>query len=169
MKSMNLFAVVVVLVAFAATAQSSSGNRRLPRGWKLPLPVENSGCDRTKSDLLTAKADFDGDKKADEARLLVKEDGQGLGVWVWLAARKAPLLVAEFAHRDGKHDIGISRVGPGTYETACGKGHWGCKTNEPPKLRLGNAGLDVFTCESANQLVYWDTKSKDFKSVWMSD
>ena len=27
---------------------------------------------------------------------------------------------------DGKHDVAIEVVKPGTYETACGKGHWDC-------------------------------------------
>lgn len=157
-----------MLIAFATAAQPIPDKQRIPRGWKISQPVKASGCDRAKTDLLSAKGDFDGDKKEDTAKLLSKENGKSSGVWVWLAAAKSPILVATFEHEPGKHDIGISPVGPGTYDTACGKGYWVCKANETPKLTL-NSGLDVFTCERANQFAYWDSKSKAFKTVWMSD
>ena len=92
-----------------------------------------------------------------------------MGVWVWLAAKKAPLLVVEFGDQDGEHDLGIAEVSPGTFDTACGKGYWKCQDTETPTLTLTTAGLDVFTCESANQFVYWDPKAKAFLKMWMSD
>ncbi|MFZ5471690.1 MAG: hypothetical protein ACOZIN_19865 [Myxococcota bacterium] len=164
-----LTTATLVLCAAGPDAAPPREGSRLPRGWKLAQPVKESGCDRKNSDLMTAKADFDGDKKEDTARLLSKQNGQGLGVWVWLTSKKKPLLVVEFDHSDGGHDMGIAAAGPGTYDTACGRGYWTCKADEPAKLSLVNSGLDIFTCESANQFAWWDSKTNAFMSVWMSD
>jgi hypothetical protein len=141
----------------------------LPSGWKTAKAVKNSGCDRKKNDLLTAKGDFDGDKKTDTAKILSKEGGKGIGVWMWLTTQKVPILADTAEHEDGKHDMGIGTVNTGTFDTACGKGYWDCKTDEEPKVTLKNSAVDFFTCESANQYLYWSEKDKKIKTIWISD
>ena len=65
--------------------------------------------------------------------------------------------------------MGIKTAEPGKYKTACGKGYWVCKKGETAKLNLKMAAIDLFQYESANSYFVWDTKTKMFKRIWMSD
>lgn len=164
-----LLAVTSAFLGFSSYSYPSNAVK-IPSGWKLPKAIKESGCDRKKDDLFTAKGDFDGDGKADTAKFLAKESGKGVGVWVWLSSKKTPILIDDIPDvEDGKHNMGISTIGAGTYDTACGKGYWDCKSGETAKITLKNTGIDIFTCESANQYMYWSEKDKKFKGIWISD
>ena len=65
--------------------------------------------------------------------------------------------------------MGISKVSPGEYETACGKGYFECGPDEPEVLVLKLPGIDYFRFASANSFFYWDNASKSFKRIWISD
>lgn len=164
----SFFLTVLFSGVFSSNALSSE-TPPLPAGWKAATPVKNSGCDRKTKDLLSALGDFDGDKKDDRAMILSKKDGDGLGLWVWLASQKDPILIETVKAKDGKHDMGILVVPKGNYDTACGKGYWECKSNETPKIQLSHPGIDFFTCESANRYFYWSEKNKKFVGIWISD
>ena len=77
MKKRILFALTTatLFVPCVVIAHPPAEPQRLPRGWKVPQKLESSGCDRTTRDLFTARADFDGDRKQDVAKLLTKENG----------------------------------------------------------------------------------------------
>ena len=49
---------------------------------------------------------------------------------------KSTLLLETIEDRKQMEWLGIARVEPGAYETACGKGLWDCTIGEPKKLRL---------------------------------
>ncbi len=158
----------VLLVSPALSAMDISG-------WRAPTQselVENLGWRKEDPNLyITAEADFDGDGKDDEARLLINDKENKMGLFVTLSSRKreGPLLLETI---DGKRTIkvmGIEVAKPGTYKTACGKGYWACKKDESSELRLTTPAIDFFTFESASSYFIWDTKTKKFKRIWMSD
>jgi len=67
------------------------------------------------------------------------------------------------------HRHGISVVPPRRYETACGKGYWDCKADEPEWLTLKLPAIDFFVYESANSYFGWDVSTNAFKRTWISD
>jgi len=48
--------------------------------------------------------------------------------------------------------MGIAKVKPGEYETACGKGYWECGKNEPEKLKTGRDAVEFFKEDSASSV-----------------
>jgi len=65
--------------------------------------------------------------------------------------------------------MGISIVQPGEYITACGKGYYKCKPNEPTEIESYKPSINFYLFESANSYFYWDDNTKDFKRNWNSD
>jgi hypothetical protein len=67
------------------------------------------------------------------------------------------------------HTIGIKKNACGSYKTACGKGYWDCRKDEPPEISIKNESIDYFKIEGAHSFFYWDDNSNDFKRIWISD
>jgi hypothetical protein len=158
----------VLLIPLALIAQDISG-------WRIPTQselAENLGWRKEDPNFyISAKADFDGDGKEDEARLLINDKENKMGLFVTLSSqnRGNPLLLEAIADKRTIEVMGIEVAKPGTYKTACGKGYWACKKGEPSELKLTNPAIDFFRFGSANSYFVWDTKTKKFKRIWMSD
>jgi hypothetical protein len=147
----------------------------LPKGWRVPTKEE------TKYDLpireedpyryLRVIADFDGDKITDEARILVNDSKNKMGIFVFLRRNNnyKTIRLVEYDNKTWAEVIGISIVKPGKYKTACGKGYFDCHEGEPDVLVLKRPGINVFKFESANSFFYWDDSSESFKSIDISD
>ena len=118
---------------------------------------------------LTAKADYDGDGKGDNAVLLINDKENKMGLFVMLASKPASPLLLETTDKKELRGMGIKIAKPGKYKTACGKGYWDCKKEEPAILNLKQPSIDFFTYESANSYFVWDKKTGAFKRIWMSD
>jgi len=144
-------------------------------GWSAPTESEltdNLGWRKENPNLyISAKADFDGDGREDEARLLISDKENKMGLFVTLSSQKGanPLLLEVIADKRMVEVMGIEVAKPGKYKTACGKGYWACKKGEPSELKLTIPAIDFFTFESANSFFVWDTKTRKFKRIWMSD
>lgn len=160
----RFFALFAVVVAFAANAEVE-----LPRGWRRPAAAQNEVCVEKGEDPYRIAADFDGDARADEARLLIKESGQTLGLWVWMADKEPLLLFHWPGVRDGHHQLGIALVpGPDSAETWCGKMD-SCEPGQPSRVSWANASIGFYQCESSGELISWDSKRQRFRSVLISD
>ncbi|HXX35768.1 MAG TPA: hypothetical protein VEM15_14965, partial [Thermodesulfobacteriota bacterium] len=119
---------------------------------------------------LTAKADFDGDGKEDEAFLLINVNENKIGLFVQLSSYpEKKIQLDEIQNRAWLDVMGVTVVKPGNYKTACGKGYWACEKDEPPALNLKLAAIDYFKEGSANSFFVWDVKKKKFNRIWMSD
>ena len=66
-------------------------------------------------------------------------------------------------------DTAVETVKPGSYTTACGKGYWGCKEDEPPVLEIIFDAINFIAFESASSYYYWDTDKRKFVGIWISD
>ena len=158
----------VVIVPFLLAAQD------IP-GWRAPAPSELGADIEWRAPdpdrYLVAKADFDGDGKEDEARLLINDRENKTGLFVFLSSRqdKPPLLVETM---DDKHWIevaGISVAKAGKYKTKCGKGYWQCEKGVLWGFTLKKPAIDLFRADSANLFLIWDNKSGKFGRIWVSD
>lgn len=144
----------------------------LPAGWRPPAAEEVNQEWRNKGQgrFLMAVGDFDGDQKKDRAQIVVSSDGRAFAVAVSLSSTPAHLIL-EKGDIESLSTMGIAPVQPGSYKTACGKGYgdWACANGEPKVLELKTAAIDLFANGSADVILYWDPKSKQFKRVQMSD
>jgi hypothetical protein len=162
-----------MLAAFRVTIVSVAMLAVLPSGWRRPTAAEagQEWRQKDKDRFLVATGDFDGDKKTDRAEIVVSSDGEEFAIAVWLSGDSSRPLTLERAGIGSLSGMGISRVEPGHYETACGKGYgeWTCSHGEPKSLALRNQAIDFFANGSADVILYWDEKTKQFNRIQMSD
>lgn len=148
---------------------------QLPTGWRDPAATEIKGDDWRNKDrrkYLEVKGDFNGDGVHDIAKIFLKNDGSELGLFVFIAQKDLTFktyLLTTMNDPAAIHVMGIKKVSPGKYKTACGKGYWACGKDEKPEIRIKNDSIDFFTSESANSYFYWDKKTEAFKNIWISD
>jgi hypothetical protein len=141
----------------------------LPDGWRLPAAGEVS--DHWRRDdpgrFLVAGADFNGDGRADEARVLFRTDGTAFGVFAFLCGDTdvTPHLILHNRELAYFKVVGIRPFAPGHYRTACGRGLIDCYAGEPHEVRLEHAAIDYFKNESVTSLFYWSEDEQGFKWV----
>ncbi len=142
----------------------------LPDGWRLPSADEVGegwrAADRER--FLLTDLDLDGDGRPDQARVLLRIDGVGYGVFAFLCrGHAAPVPHLILHNRDLAYfrGVGIRPLGPGLYRTACGEGFIECYAGEPREIRLAHAGIDYFKPESVTSLFYWSDAAREFKWV----
>ena len=118
------------------------------------------------------EADFNGDDFKDHAWLLKKTNDDTIGLFVFLGNKnKGYKTIKLLAYEmDAKYIYtGISKVQPGKYKTACGRGYWDCGPSEPEILELTNPSINLFQFEGTSSYFYWDSNKNKFIRVWMSD
>ena len=146
--------------------------QQLPAGWTKP-PANLTGQQFREKDsnhFLVVKGDFDGDGVQDKALLLVDQHNHKMGFFVCLTTATGcdwhRLEVMDIAFLDV---MGIARVKPGEYETACGKGYWECGKDEPEKLKTKRDAVEFFKDESASSVYVYNPITRKFGSVATSD
>ena len=165
----------IFIPAFMVLITSCSSNKPpLPEGWRTlnKYEIEKTWRDVDDNKYLAVKGDFNGDGFMDEARILLSEKGSGLALFSFMKQADNTyniLLLNEMDDESLIHAMGIRKVEPGLYKTACGKGYWECEPGEPPEILIKNDAIDLFKVESANSFFYWDEHSKTFKRIWISD
>jgi len=142
----------------------------LPDGWRLPSvdEVREGWRAGDQERFLLTDLDLDGDGHPDQARVLMRIDGAGFGVFAFLCREHGDPTAHLILHnRDLAYfrGIGIRPVQPGLYQTACGKGFIECYAGEPHEVRLAYGGIDYFKPESVTSLFYWSDASQAFKWV----
>ena len=162
------------LTAFLLMTLSTSGS--LPEGYRYPTDADRSGDWETfESDVpvpFRADADFDGDGRADQAWILLRDSGKGWGLFVFLGQHDGEPIVHKLDEDSGEtpaQRFGLDVVEPGEYVTACVKGYGDCEPDEPEQLTLVLPGLDFCAFESANSYFWWNVKSNAFERTWISD
>ncbi len=166
---LTLLAAIIGAWVVGAHAQ---GKPQMPAGWRLPTAVETEAAWRNKDPdrYLLVRADLDDDGKRDEAQLLVDEAHDLLGLFVFMSGSESPKgLLLDKAPKKMLAVFGIKAVPPGKYTTACGKGYFDCKPGDSPEVQLKTTGLGYFKFESAESVFVWDSTSRQFKRIWLSD
>lgn len=172
----RVFAICSMLAGIALMSQSSAlaRDRQLPLGWRVPTELELN-YDWRRQDVekySRVSGDFNGDGLADEALQLISSKGRGLGLFVYLSQNKKPFKLYRInLSKDAAllEEIGIAKVLPGKYDTACGKGYWTCKTGEAAEISIKRDSISFFKTESASSIFYWDGRAGKFQRIWISD
>jgi hypothetical protein len=163
---------VLILSAWPAWAQSTNP----PQGWRYPTEADyRSSWADFRKDIpkpFHVLGDFNGDNRADEAWILIREKPAAWAVFVYLSDGQTGGAWRQVFRVDGDNepqDFGITLAKPGRYKTACGKGYWECKKGEPEVLVLTNPAINYFKYESASSIIYWNSKAQRFTTVAISD
>jgi hypothetical protein len=162
-----------ILVIIAASLLLACSHN-LPQGWRSPTNEElrDTWRDGSAGRYATVKGDFNGDGIVDEAKLLLRKNGSGFGLFAFVSRKGDFFKMYQLDEmQDGKlmHAVGIKHVACGSYMTACGKGYWDCRKDEPPEIAIRNESIDYFKLEGANSFFYWDGDSHNFNRIWISD
>lgn len=172
MKTASMFLLMSILLF--ASMPVFADNLQLPQGWRYPSDSEiaDKWREQDNDKYILVNGDFNGDGNPDEARILARKDGRGIGLFVFLGQKGQKYksyLLNEMEDKDSIHAMGVRKVLPGRYRTACGKGYWACEKDEPSEISTRYDAIDYFKVESASSYFYWDSKAKAFKRVWISD
>jgi hypothetical protein len=171
MKHMVRVLLVLALAGWAAAAQRDSPSGQ---SWRPPTAAElgNAADQKWRQDdpgrYLVVTGDFDGDGKPDEARLLVRGDGKAFALFVKLGARDVAQKLDEFPDVSKLPAIGIKRIVPDTYPTACARG-LDCAEDEPRYIIVKHDAVDYFRHDQANRYYYWNDSRHAFAQVGIND
>jgi hypothetical protein len=168
----HAFQVVLLLVLTRAAVAAQKGSSLPP--WRAPTNAELGSLEDQKwrqddrARYLVVTGDFDGDGKPDQARLMVRADGKAFALFVKLGARDTAQKLDEFPDIWMLPSIGLKRVAPATYPTACARGI-DCAEDEPKYIRVTHEAIDFFKTESAETYYYWNETRHAFARAGMSD
>ena len=169
-RAVNLLMFVVLVSSAAAAERDSLRTRpwRPPTSAELGSPQEQQWRADNPQHYLVVAGDFDGDGKPDEARLVVRGDGKAFALLVRLAARDSAVKLDEFPDMWMLPVIGIRRVAPDTYPTACARG-LDCAEDEPRYIHVKHDAVDFFKYYSANTYYYWNESRHGFTRAGITD
>jgi hypothetical protein len=156
----SITAIAFVFIALTSLAHAQTVPE-FPAGWKPATKAVYS-----EKNLLFRKnqvpnhieADFSADGIKDQAWILINASEKTFGLFVFLGTgngRYKMMVLDKQKRETEKLFMGISLLEPGQYKTACGKGYWECKNDEPEVLKLIIPGINFFSFESADSVFYW--------------
>src|SRR5713101_6611401 len=156
---------ILTTALFLALSTNVCLSQEMPAGWTKPaatLTGQEFMC-KSLNYFLFVTGDFNADGVQDKALLLVNQHTQKLGFFVCLMTARGcdwhRLEVMDIAFLDV---MGIAKVKPGQYETACGK-------DEPEKLSTKRDAVEFFKDESASSVYVYNPGKHKFISVATSD
>lgn len=174
MSAHSIRSIFFILACLASLSTAWADEIKLPAKWKKPSALELDGEWRTRDTkrFSVVEGDFNGDGLVDQARLLISTHGHRLGLIIFLASKSGEMKSYQVVVEQDPsaiHTMGIAKVLPGKYKTACGKGYWECKNDDTPEVLIKLDAIEYFKEESASSYFLWDAKKKLFKRVWVSD
>ena len=164
----NIPTTALLLIAAAGVCAAQD----MPSGWSKPAPKLTRQEFRRKDSnrFLVVTGDFNGDGLPDKALLLVNHRTRKLGFFICLTTPTGcdwhRLEVMDIVFLDV---MGIAKVKPGDYETACGKGYWECDKDEPQTLSTKREAVEFFKDESASSVYVYNPTKHKFIPVATSD
>jgi hypothetical protein len=160
---------------FLSAAQVTRGEVP-PKGYRFPVEADYRGDWKEFRASVPVpfhvSADFDGNGIADDAWIVLAERGNRWALVTFMRNTTGQTRVVRLLTDSGKtpaQRMGMTLVEPGRHETACGKGYWDCKRNEPAALNLRLPSFTFFVFESASSIFWWDTEAKQFRRTSISD
>jgi hypothetical protein len=163
---------ILAIALFLVLSTSVCLAQEMPAGWTKP-PAKLTGQEFRRKDpnhSLVVTGDFNGDGIQDKALLLVNQHTHKLGFFICLTTATGcdwhRLEVLDIGFLEV---MGIAKVKPGQYETACGKGYWECGKDEPEKLSTRRDAVEFFKDESASSVYIYNSRKHKFISVATSD
>jgi hypothetical protein len=175
-------AIVAAVLASTSTWVAATDVPVLPEGWRYPTPKELSTetlRNNSETKYARAVADFNGDGIPDQAFLVksTKFSGEGLLLWLSDGPAKFKWVVLDTINWGPKYPsvplaMGIDVIKPGVLEYICiveKKGDCDSEEEGKQKMTLRRPALEHFKFESASSAFYWDTETRRFITIAISD
>lgn len=148
--------------------------RPLPEGYRYPKEADYLGDWKEFRKKLPVpfhiQADFNSDGRKDDARILIRNNGKGCALFVFLNQKlSSPKIIRLVESEAPPQRHGVVLAQRGKYQTACGKGYFACAAGEPKWLQVNKASISFFVYESAESIFYWKPDTKSFQEVRISD
>ena len=178
----RLFLAISIFISFNCVAID------LPDGWRLPTTQELSGVERnieynlysSSNRFSKAEADFNGDKKIDSAFILISEQFNGDGLFVYLSTPNGyiwlPLSIDNWDKAYPEQNyiystpiMGIGSLSPEIAKTYVKDARFESPEGNPKNSELNNHVLDFFRFKSAGSFYYWVASENKFKRFRYSD
>ncbi|GGB86701.1 hypothetical protein [Pseudoduganella buxea] len=170
----RIISAIAVLTACALPAAAWGIDIGAPAGWRRAGPAELALAWRGTDPLryTVVLGDFDGNGSDDEAQLLVSDRLNRSGLFVFLrqadGTHRRHALGSDF-HRSLTPAMGIRKLPPGVYTTACGKGYFDCGPKRSKEISARHTVIEFFKFESSSAYYYWDRSKKKFAEAWIVD
>lgn len=157
------FVVLLGLAALSVPGEKAgvSDKPSFPTGWVAVTrkDVENTSDfqlrRRSATGFLRARGDFDGDGKPDLAVLAKSAIGDRAGVVFRLSSRAEPVIHALSSPVPVTvASLGVDRVAPGAYKTACAKGY-GTRESCVETFTSRQDGVALFQFEASSSYLFW--------------
>jgi len=170
----SIASAIAALVACALPPATCAVEISTPAGWRRPGPAElaHAWRDTDPSRYAVVVGDFDGNGVEDEARLLLSECLNRLGLFIFLRQVNGSYRT----HRLGTgvdpsliSAMGIRKLPADPYTTACGKGYFDCDVKPSREIAVPYSAIEYFKFESYSIYYYWHPKEKKFSRAWISD
>ncbi|MDR0477538.1 MAG: hypothetical protein LBH14_06335 [Desulfobulbaceae bacterium] len=174
MRTVEKSVIVLLLLCFAITPAFAGNSSDYPgaHGWRLPAKPELDDSWRISDGerYAVVAGNFHDDGHIEKVGLLVSRDKKCLGLFL-LGENKTQNSRPIFIDcNPGAIDfMGIKKVSPGKYMTACGKGYWECDKNESPEIEIKHDAIEYFKTEGASSYFVWNRKNESFDRIWMND
>jgi hypothetical protein len=171
----NHMAWLVCIIIFTVSTVAFAANSAPPQGWRFPTEADYKDGWAEYRDRFPVPfhvtGDFDGDGLVDHAWILIREGGEGWGLFVFLARRAGPPRMIQLFSEGGccAQAYALARVPPGKHLTFCGGRLAGCSTGQPASVTLRHPGFEFMTLGTASGLYYWSPAAKTFRSVTVAD
>ena len=167
---------IIFFVFFALSFSKADPSIQVADGWRLPNKKDMTGAWSpflgSKGLPYLAYADLNGDGISDDAYIALTQKGSQWALFVNLYSKSGKPRIIKLMEDNSNtppQNMGISVVSPGKYKTACGKGYWSCKKEEPSELKLSLHAINLYMFESSNSFFWWEKHTGKFVQTWISD
>lgn len=164
---------ISILLVGLVGCVSTSKNVIAPEGWRI-ADQEDDIDDWARFDSPNKIIDdFNGDKKADIAQILLKQDSKNGFKFVVDMNYENKIQQFQLVEMDGVNpqSVSIELLKPSDelWESACSKGYWDCEPNEIRQFKIVRPSIQFCYIESACTVFMWSDRNHDFIKVPLSD
>lgn len=169
---MRKILITILLIGLTGCA-SAPKNVVAPEGWRI-ADKEDVIDDWARFDSPNKIVDdFNGDKKADIAQILLNKDSKtGFKLVVDMSTENG-IQQFQLIEMDGisPQSVAIELLKPSNevWESACAKGYWDCEPNEIRQFKITRPSIQFCYIESACTVFMWSDRNREFIKIPLSD
>lgn len=169
---MRKILITILLIGLIGCA-SNPKNVVTPEGWRI-ADKEDAIDDWARFDSPNKIIDdFNGDKKADIAQILLNQNSKTGFKFVVDMSNENKIQQFQLIEMDGvsPQSVAIELLKPSNevWESACAKGYWDCEPDEIRQFKITRPSIQFCYIESACTVFLWSDRNREFIKIPLSD